>query len=212
MKVMSANRGLNIATGVINILTSIATAIFGLVMTIAVGLAYGLSSGLNNDPEVVAEAERMLVLLDWFSIVCLIAVIILFVTAILMFIKKIRYKFILSILSIVSLVAVAGFTTVFANVEDAAIVILYAIVGIVCILHLVNIFVKGEFKGNLLNDVTAFAKADVNVVTNVNVVNNNNNNVVNDNKNVESVDVSVETENDENKVPPVPPIINDEDK
>lgn len=212
MKVMSANTGLNIATGIINILTSIATAIFSLVLTVALALGYGLSGGLNSDPEVVAEAERMLVLLDWFSIVCLIAIITLFVTAILMFIKKIRYKFILSILSIISLVAVAVFTSLFTKNLNSSVIVLYVIIAIICILHLVNIFVKGEYKGKLLNDVTAYAKADVNVVTDVNAVNNNNDNVVNDNNNVESVDVSVETEKAENKVPPVPPIINDEDK
>ena len=172
MKVWSANRGLNIATGIINIIMAVITAIFGFVMALIVGLAYGLSGGLSQDPEVIAEAERVLGIVDAFSIVCIIAVAILFVCAIFLFIPKIRYKFILSMLSILSLLSVCVATMFFPSSNEngfvVILVIMYGITFFVSGLHLANILVKGEFRGKLLNDVTAYAKADAS---------NNNNNI-----------------------------------
>ena len=157
MKVMSANRPLNITAGVINIITAILTGIFALVLIIVLGLGAGLSGGLSNDPEVIAEAERLSALLDVFFVVCLVCIIVLIVCAILLFIPKVRYKFIESILSILAIITVCVFVSLLVDKIELTMLIIYAVYAIICVLHIVNIFVKGEYKGKVLNDVNMFA-------------------------------------------------------
>ncbi len=196
MKVMSANRPLNITAGVVNIITAILTGIFALVLIIALGLGAGLSGGLSNDPEVIAEAERLSALLDVFFIVCLVCIIVLIVCAILLFIPKVRYKFVESILSISSIITICVFVSLLINNADLGAFIIYGVYAIICILHIVNIFVKGEYKGKVLNDVNMFAN-------NVEDVESTNEYVANQDTEIEQG--VVETDTVVSPAPPAPP-------
>lgn len=149
----ASNRKLNITCGVLNIIYSIASIPIMLVLSIIFGLAYGFAKN-----QVMSDLTSVLIS------IYIVGAILLFFSSILLFIRQIKFKAVVSILDVLVLIVSAVLTVIVytgknVNAETgvatpvttdyALLIVILAVIAGLVLLHFLNMFLKGKEESEL---------------------------------------------------------------